>query len=393
MNNRNLVGITAAFSLLFVYAQTLQQYITVVFAGRGDVNDGYIGLILIYVFFFLGSFVAPVILIRMGAKRSFLLIMPPYLLTRISFIYGNIALFFTACVLLGCAASLLWNAHFVYMGRISEEHLRGRNSGFFWGIFSATTGIGLVASGPLLTILPQSIVFLIYLFVGALAYVPFWKLDGKRDNTPNREGWKNQLPIFKSPTAIRMTGCIFTAYLIYGLVIAYVPLEIAEISGTHMVGILSSPFFVIPALTSFYFGKMADRLGRFPTMSLGLALSVIGLGILYYAHNTFLLFCGIAVSTFGFSALYPMTTILPADITPKGMLERMSGTFNAVGSFGILCGIIMPFLVSGKAAYLVGLGMTLAIAALTLSLGRGGLDHVCIKISDELDKSLQANRA
>ena len=368
---RNLLFLTGAFAALLTGVQTVQQYVTVRFDAAGDVSVGYTSLFIAYLMFFLGTLVAPFAVAQWGAKRCFLGAAVFYTAFAVSVGIGVESLLYVASVLVGISAGILWGAYYVYMAGISSLERRGRNAGVFWAAYSATTGIGLIASGPLIESFSIDPVIFGYAGVCVVGLILFVPMDDVRATTTETQtSWRNGFPIIGSLTVMRLASCIFVTNLTYGLAISFLPLEIAEIAGTEAVGWMSAMFFVIPAVTSVSLGQLADKLGRFFAVFSGLGVSLAGLGILYFAHTSALLFIGILVITLGFSILNPVMTALPIDISPEGMTERVTGTFNALTSVGISVGIAIPFLIADKTVYIALGTITVLNIVIILPLAR-----------------------
>jgi len=384
IKNKNLIYVTLAFSALLTCAQTAQQYITVIFEKAGDVSIGFTSLLIGQLFFLCGSVFAPIFITKYGPKTCFIYSTFFYVMFAVSVGIGERTFLYLSCMLVGIAAGILWNGHFVFMGAISEPKERARNAGFFWAIFSALTGIGMILSAFLIDKFSTEIVFAGYAALGALAFVPLLKLDdvgrGRLGNLP----WQRRAPLLKSKTVLRASSTILATYMTYGLVISFIPLEIAEIAGLDMVGYLSALFFIIPTFASYPLGKLSDKFGHFPAIFIGLGMTGLGLITLYAATHTLILVIGILVVTLGFAVLNPLMTALPTDISPNGMTERISATFNVASAIGILIGIMTPFIFYDKSAYLILLFLVCTVAVFIRPFTKVKFDQIKLKISEEL---------
>lgn len=364
LGNKKLLLVTFGFSFLLTAVQAVQQYVTVMYDGLGKVENGYMALFLAYMAFSIGSLISPVFVRFFGATKCFLVASIFYILFCITAASETVLLFYVTATALGAAGAFLWAAHFVYMGGISTDENRGKNAGFFWAIYSALTGAGLVASGPLIEAYGYEPVFIGFAIFGMWGVICFFIMLEKKAAPTQDLNWKSELPIFRSKTVFTLSLTIFATWLLYGLMVSVVPLEIEQFFGIEAVGSISALFFVIPALASYIFGALSDKLGRVKAVLVGFLLSLIGVAFLYVADNGTLLLAGIIIATIAFSLLMPVMTTLPYDMAPAGLEVRICGTFNAMSAFGITIGIFAPFVLQGKDGYLLVAGIFILVFVL-----------------------------
>lgn len=364
--NRDLMLVTLGFSLLLTAAQTAQQYVTVVFAAAGHEELGFLALFVVYAAFVLTSLAGPALVTRFGPRACFLGAVLCYTAFPLALAGLDVPFVMIAAVLIGAAAGPLWNGHFVVMGAVSADVTRGRSAGFFWAVFSAATGLGLTVSGLAIERWSFETLFVILAVLSLCALLPFARM-GDAGRRPDGKAWAH-LPMLTSPTVLRMSTCIFATYLIYGLAVSYVPLHIQAVSGTAMVGLLSAPFFVVPAIASLPLGRLGDRLGRTRAVTIGFAILCAGLVVMYAAATTAVLVAGILVLTLGFSLMNPLMTAMPIDLAPEALTERVAGTFNTMSALGITIGIFVPLLHAGPEVYLVLLAVLVLVFAVVRPL-------------------------
>jgi isoprenylcysteine carboxyl methyltransferase (ICMT) family protein YpbQ len=70
MINRNFKKFAIGYTFILLSFQSVQQYVTIRYNELGYTAVGFNALILIYVFFILGSFIAPVVISKSGPKKS-----------------------------------------------------------------------------------------------------------------------------------------------------------------------------------------------------------------------------------------------------------------------------------------------------------------------------------
>jgi len=94
-------------------------------------------------------------------------------------------------------------------------------------------------------------------------------------------------------------------------------------------------------------------------LSWGYLFGAISFLLFFYSDNPFILFLSIIFITISFSIMNPIVTALPGDISPKGFLEKIAGTFTIFRSAGITIGIIISLIVQTKVTYLIALFVTI----------------------------------
>lgn len=113
------------------------------------------------------------------------------------------------------------------------------------------------------------------------------------------------------------------------------------------------------------FGRLSDRMGRKPTIVVGLAICVVGL-VGYGMANTFTsLLAAAAVRAVGTAMMWPAATALLADTTPRarqGLVMAIYGEFENVGA------MVGPIL-GGYAWQLAGISATYYSIALVVAIG------------------------
>ncbi|MCD6148907.1 MFS transporter [bacterium] len=345
-----------AFLLIFLGFNGVQQYVTVYFSQAGFFRVGFYSLVLIYLFFIFSEPAAAVFISKYGAKKSLLLSSPFYSIFIFSLLLKSVPLLYIASVLLGIAAAFLWTAQTVYLIQESPEDSYGRNSGFFTFSQSLGSALSVFALGFLINRFSFRVPFLLLSFFPIFGFFLFWKL--KEANEAKEKRSFNRLKFLKralsSKTVLKLSPFFFTSNFVFGLVIGIIPIQIERTLGVAFVGILSSLFFVLPVLASYFFGWLSDIKGRGLLIFVSYILLFLGLFFASFDRNLFLI-SGIFLLAINSALLRPVAMALFGDISTRQNLEFLTAVFSIFQVLGVVLALLISSQFSIKMIYLISM--------------------------------------
>ncbi|HIH10621.1 TPA: MFS transporter [Candidatus Woesearchaeota archaeon] len=356
--NRNILLLSLAFFFIFLGFSGVQQYVTSYFEDAGLSSVGFVSLILIYVFFTLTSLFSSMILVKIGSRLAMIIGALLYGSYIISLLYPRSWLVYVISALLGVAAGLLWTGQGTYLVRMSSSDSYGKNAGFFNLFFT----LGSALSGFLVGFVAGKWSYQLCFLISALFPIVGFFLLTRLENVAIAES-KDSFQLFvrslTSGTAWRLGIAVFAFKLMWGLVIGSIPLLIKETFGLSWIGIITGIFFVVPLLSSYFFGLYADRTDKLRFVLLSFLLPIFGLWCLMYALTGFLLIVGILFLALQAAILNPLRQAMLGDITTDKTLEVLTALFFTLENLGIVTAFVLSLFFSGQFLFVVSLGVVL----------------------------------
>ncbi|PIR02384.1 MAG: hypothetical protein CO031_01485 [Candidatus Nealsonbacteria bacterium CG_4_9_14_0_2_um_filter_37_38] len=375
------------FSFLFIFLgfNGVQQYITTFFSEAEMIEVGFRSLILIYLFFILFDPLSAVLVSKYGAKRCMILASIFYSIFILSLLSKSIILIYLASSLLGIAASFLWTGQNSYLIRASDEKSYGANAGFFSSLQSLGSALGVLILGFLIVKFLFKIPFLIFSIFPIIGLLVISKItDLKVEEKINRFNLIKK-SIF-SKTALRLSIFWFAPQFTYGLTIGIIPIEIKNILGISFIGILSSLFYILPILFSYFWGKLSDIAGRKKMIILSYGFVIIGLISLYFSNISIFLISGIILLALNISLMRPISYALVGDVSTKNNLEFLTALFWMVQGVGVVSALFLSQVLQTqvKTLYLISILVMVISLMILLPLLRLGIEKIKEKISQEV---------
>ena len=361
--SKNIRLLSIAFLFLFLGFDGVQQYVTTFFVQAGLPAIGFKSLILVYLFFILGDPLSAIFVSKYGAKKSMILGGMSYSLFIFALTTKVILLVYIASILLGIGASLLWTGQTTFLTKMTTGKNRGKSAGFFGGILYLGSATGIIIIGFLITKFSYNLPFL---FAITPTVISLFLLGKLKDLPPGKS--KNHFLLLKrvivSKTVWRFSLIWFATFFVNGLALGIIPLEIIKIMGIGYVGYLSSLFYIVPILVTFWAGKLSDTKGRKIILLLAFLISFIGVILLYFSHQAFTLISGIVLIALFFSMMYPLTLALAGDVATKSNLEYLTAFFWMIRNVGIVSALVLSTFIQTKIIYIISvavLGATIVI--------------------------------
>lgn len=377
--------LSLSFLLIFLGFNGIQQYITPFFSEAGMIDVGFRSLILIYLFFLLFDPLSAVFVSRYGAKKSMIIASIFYSLFIISLLSKSPYLIYLTSMLLGIAASLLWTGQNSFLIRVSDKKYYGENSGFFSSLQSLGSALGALFLGFLIAKFLFKIPFLLFSFFPLIGLLLLFNLrDVRAEQKLDR--FKLLRKSITSITALRLSSIYFSVHFIYGLVIGIIPIEIKNVLGLYYIGVLSSLFYILPILLSYFWGKLSDTKGRKKMIILSYILIIVGLLSLSVSGRAIFLILGIILLALTWTIIKPITYALVGDVSTEQNLEFLTALFWMVQGIGTVSALLLSqvFKSEPKVIYLVSIFVVAASLLILLPLLKLKIEKIKEKLSQEV---------
>ncbi len=166
-------------------------------------------------------------------------------------------------------------------------------------------------------------------------------------------------------------------FVLHGLVTAFLPIYAVEHAGLSPAeaGVLFGAQMVTTIVSRPLFGRLSDRAGRRPMITLGLSISAAAVGTLPLAHQFVPLLVLAAVYGAGLAVTTSSTAALITDLSDRSRYGAAHGLFGTIYDIGDAFGPIAGGLVAARLGYertfqLAAVGV-LAMAVAFAALSRG----------------------
>jgi len=383
--NKEIKILSLSFLFIFLGFSGVQQYITTFFSESGIVEVGFISLILIYLFITLSEPFSAFFVSKYGTKKSMIIGSFLYFIFIASLLSESPYFIYITSALLGFGASLLWMGQGSFLIRTSDEKSYGKNSGFFDSLQFLGSVIGIIILGFFIEkFLFKSSFFIFSLFPLIGLFLIIGLKDFKTEEKINR--FKFIRKSISNITLLKLSSFYFSIQFIFGLVIGIIPIQIKNVLGVSYVGILSSLFFIVPVLFSYFLGKLSDIKGRKKMIILSYIFIIISLIFLYFSASPIFLLSGIILIAFNSAILRPTSFALIGDITTKKNLEFVMALFWIFQNLGIVSALFISkiFIVETKIIYLLSILVTVISLLILIPLLRLKLEKIKEKLSNEI---------
>jgi len=189
-----------------------------------------------------------------------------------------------------------------------------------------------------------------------------------------------------SVTALKLSSFWFSINFVFGLVISIIPLEIKKILGLPYIGILSSLFYVLPILLSYFFGKLSDIKGRKTMIIFSYILLIISLAFLLFSSQAAFLVLGIILLALNWTITKPITYALVGDVSTKENLEFLTALFWMIQNVGVVAALLLSqaFKFKVKTLYLISIFIVLCSLMVLAPLLKLDIKKLKEKISQEI---------
>lgn len=351
--SKNIKLLSFGFLLIFLGFNGTQQYVTSFFS---EINLPYLGfqsLILIYVFFTLSDPLASIFVSKFGARKAMLVGVATYGLFILSLATKLPIIIYSASILIGIGASLLWIGQNSYLVRASEEKSYGKNAGYFNMLVMIGSASGVILLGFLISKISyaQAFIFASLFSFAGIIFILLLK-DLRAENLGNHFILIKHA--ISSKTALQLSTIWFSFAIVFGFAIGLIPIQLKNTLGINYVG-LSSLFYIMPILFSYFIGKLSDIKGRNHIIIASFILCITGLGLLYFYTNPIALIAGLILVSLNYAIISPMRYALVGDITTTKNLDYLTGLFWMMQSIGIVFSLLLSIIIQPKEAYIISI--------------------------------------
>ncbi|MCX6764786.1 MAG: MFS transporter [Candidatus Nealsonbacteria bacterium] len=378
--------LSLSFLFIFLGFAGVQQYLTSFFSEAGIAEVGFRSLILIYLFFILFNPLAAVFASKYGGKKSMLIGSIFYFIFIFFLLSKSPYLIYLISVFLGIGASLLWTGQNSFLIRASDEKSYGKNSGFFTSLQSFGSAVGVVLLGFLIGKFLFKLPILFFSFFPLMGFLLLFTLKDLKKEEKISNNFRLIKKSILSLTALRLASIYFAVQFIFGLVIGIIPIEIKNIFGAPCVGILSSLFYILPFLFSYYLGGLSDIIGRKKMIILSFFLIIVGLFSFIFSNHGFFLILGIILLAINSAIMRPVTAAFIGDISNSKNLEFITALFWMVQTIGVITALLISqlFIYEIKTIYLISIFVILISLVIILPLFRLKIEKIKEKLSQEI---------
>lgn len=334
-------------SLVFFIYSGAQQQLTRYFSELGLVEVGFQSLILIYLFLTILKPWSVWVVKTIGLKKTLLTSILAYALFIGSLAWGNLGGIYLASIMLGIAASCMATARDSYLIVSSVKNQYGASAGFFTGMTFLASASGIVVMNWMVVNWSYDMGYIIGMAVIILGIAIMLSLkDYPPDTNKVSLGF---LQIIKDPKILRLSLIKFPQPFVFGLVIGTIPLEIVRLYGSNF--LLSNVpllFYLIPFITSGYFGRKSDSANRLQFLILAFALLLFAVALLLLTNwQAWFVVLSVILMATGSAILIPVSIGVIGDNAGADKVNLYTAFFGMIEASGILLAFILGRLVSG----------------------------------------------
>ena len=189
---------------------------------------------------------------------------------------------------------------------------------------------------------------------------------------------------FRSKTLLKLVSIWFSFYFIYGATLGFVPIKIKETFGIEYVGLLSSLFFIIPFLSSYFLGRLSDKVGRKKLIIYSYLVSFSGLIFLYFSNISIFLLIGVILLALREAIIRPIIPAITGDISTEKNLEFINSLTWTSQQIGIVFSLILSRIWYSNIIYSISLIVIFISSIIFLRLFKKGVKGIKLKLSQEI---------
>jgi MFS family permease len=359
-NMRNVLLITCAFFFNFAGFSTAQQYLTVTYGEQSRGHLALVSLFLLYGAFLVTSvFVAKLVQLLGGLKRSLLIGALTYSVFVASIALGNVLLLLVASIIVGIGAGLFWVSSGQIIADNSNEHTAGRN--FSLQIVGQTSGsiAGIYLGGFLIQAVSMQLMYVVLTLVTLAGFLFLPWIQSSKETVAERVF----RPFFAfDKRMLALFPIVYAAYYLAGQSFTAVNPVVIGLLGISSIPFVISIFMIGRIAGSLSIGTLSGWLSK-SSLLIGLAL-VSFLGILIFTMTTTLppLLVGAILIGFSISAVYPVCLAWLKDRLGSEEYLSALGVFQIYTNIGIVSAIVINLYASSRTSFIP------AVVAVTLAI-------------------------
>lgn len=281
----NTLKISLFFMFVFMWYNSVQQYITSFLYSSWFLTLGFFILIIIYVFFTIWCFLSETITNKLWFKNSIILGAILYSGFIASLATKNVYIIYITSGLLWLGASLVRTSWNIIVIKDSESKNIWQNSGIFNLFYSLWTIIWMIVIWFLISNFWYTNSFYIQAILPLIWILFILSLKNEKNRSENKKDWFSIKLLLKSKTLLRISLIRFINFFIFWLIISILPYTIKDIVGEKYIWILSSIFYILLLILSYPIGKLIDIKARKDIIKITYIILMIWLLILYITWN------------------------------------------------------------------------------------------------------------
>lgn len=344
LQNKRIVWLSLCFATFWFGFNGAEQFFAVYYNQTGAANMALMALAIIYAAVIPASFVAPLVVGRLGLKRSIILPGIIYAVFVFGVIGKNPLTIYALAALLGLLAAPLGVARGTYLLKCAEDDediSYGEALGAQDSIRSIGSTLGVLSVGFASRFLSLDAIFVVLGLVILLALGLF-----TRSEPLEREA--KRVPLRRIGDVVRRRAFWLAAPLFFatnfmlGISISTIPLALS-LYGLGTVGLVTSIFSFGPIFLSITMGKVSDlNSGCYRRLVLLAALlgGVAAASILLTTNSLWWIAMATLLVTALFSAGNSAGGGLVGEMFPEGEWETAQGLLGAVGTLGVVAPLI-----------------------------------------------------
>lgn len=347
---RNIWLIACSFFFVFFGFSTAQQYLVVLFNDQGRGRIALISLFLLYAAFLItGIFVAKLVPILGGLKRSLVVGTFTYALFTASVALGNTPLLLIASVLVGVGAGLLWISSAQIIADSSPPRTAGRNFALQTASQNAGSIAGILAGGYLVRVLPLSSMYLILACVVLVGLALLLCLRPAREEAEHRPFKaffafdKRMLVLFPLFFGFNfLSGQSFTAMNIV----------IVSFFGLGAIPLITSIFRIGNIAGSLSMGAISDRFSKLAVIAFLILTGLAGIVVFTTTHTFSPLLTGVVLIGVSLSALGAVSLAWLKERLHSDEYLHAFGIVYVYSNIGVVAAIISNLYLSPGASFI-----------------------------------------
>jgi len=273
----------------------------------------------------------------------------------------------------------------VALAAVADTYSEGRGERMGW--YSSATMVGRFlapfAGGLLIISNDFHLVYLIDGVAGVLALAAALRLPlatgasataGQAFANQRKKYRQEILLVFRHPGILATSGIEAVQYFAFGALETFLPIYLHEEAGfsTWAIGMLFTAQILASTLTKPIMGRLSDRYGRIPLITLGLILGGLTTGFIIFSTNYIFLIVLIALFGLGLATVTASTSALVADFSRALSRGGAMGILSSIMDIGQSAGPMAAGVLIGAYSYRAAFGMVgifMIVVAIVYGLG------------------------
>lgn len=381
--NKKVFRVSIAFALVLAGGHAVERYVALFDA---DPQVGIIAFSITTVFLFIGNFISPLVIGKIGEKATMVLASLFYIAWTSVFSLQEVILFYVTSAFAGLAVAFIWNSIMSYLNRVlyhESEEAQTQNNGFQWTAYAIGAIGGLLAIGGLISLdfsVHQSALMMSAVcglgLICFIAFVPSLEISPEGQPT-----WSDLGRIFSNFTVLRLGLLSASAFFLYGLFVTIIPIDIESLLGQATVAFFSMTPFIVTVFSGAVMGLMV-KVGAEKLVRISFLIAFIGLGLLYFVPQAWALLLGMACISFTYVFLFLLTRQLPLMVASEAEIPLVTAVINTADDVALVSGLVIAIFFPTNLLYVIAGGFLLfSLLLLWGFTGVGGFEQVRQKLA------------